>query len=92
MTTRNPSPLDSHDAALRGRIGGFSKAAKHPADTLTTAARRGFMARFEPQDPDLDQAERQRRAQAALKAHMAKLAYLSSKARGRKISGHPEQG
>jgi hypothetical protein len=77
---------------LRGRIGGYAKAAKHPADELTTAARRGFMARFEPQDPDLDQAERQRRAQAALKAHMAKLAYLSSKARGRKTSGHPEQG
>ena len=83
--------LDHRDASLRGRIGGYTKAAKHPADELTTAARRGFMARFEPQDPDLDQAERQRRAQAALKAHMAKLAYLSSKARGRKISGHPEQ-
>jgi len=83
--------LDHRDAYLRGRIGGYAKAAKHPADELTTAARRGFMARFEPQDPDLDQAERQRRAQAALKAHMAKLAYLSSKARGRKISGHPEQ-
>ena len=66
---------------MRGRIGGFSKAAKHPPDTLTTAARRAFMARFEPSDPDLDDKERQRRTQAALNAHMAKLAYLSSKAR-----------
>jgi hypothetical protein len=82
--------LDPHDAAQRGRIGGFSKAAKHPADTLTTAARRGFMARFEPSDPDLDQAERQRRTQAALRAHMAKLAYLSSKARGRRTKDDSE--
>lgn len=83
--------LDHQDACLRGRIGGFSKAAKHPADTLTTAARRGFMARFEPSDPDLDDDERQRRTEAALKAHMAKLAYLSSKARGRRTHGHSEQ-
>jgi hypothetical protein len=76
---------------LRGRIGGFSKAAKHPADQLTTAARRGFMARFQPSDPDLNDDERQRRAQAGLRAHMARLAYLSSKARGRKTSGHFEQ-
>ena len=84
-------PLDHRDAYLRGRIGGYAKAAKHPADELTTAARRGFMARFQPSDPDLSDDERQRRAQAALKAHMAKLAYLSSKARGRKTSGHFEQ-
>jgi hypothetical protein len=29
--------------------------------------------------------------EAGLRAHMAKLAYLSSKARGRKTSGHFEQ-
>ena len=86
------SRLDSHEASLRGRIGGFSKAAKHPTDELTSAARRGFMARFEPSEEGLDDNERRRRTEAALKAHMAKLAYLSSKARGRKISGHSEQG
>jgi len=75
---------------MLGRIGGYAKAAKHPADTLTTAARRGFMARFEPSDPDLDDTERQRRTQAALRAHMAKLAYLSSKARGRRTKGDCE--
>jgi hypothetical protein len=84
-------PLDHRDAYLRGRIGGFSKAAKHPTDELTSAARRGFMARFQPSDPDLSDDERQRRAQAGLRAHMARLAYLSSKARGRKTSGHFEQ-
>jgi len=88
----NGHPLDPHDASLRGRIGGFAKAAKHPADTLTTAARCGFMARFEPSEPDLDDTERQRRTQAALRAHMAKLAYLSSKARRRhNNAGHSEQ-
>ena len=81
MTRTTRAPLDPHDAALRGRIGGFAKAAKYPSETLTTAARRGFMARFEPTDPDLDDKERQRQAQAALRAYMARLAYLSSKAR-----------
>lgn len=89
MKTHTGHPLDPHDASLRGRIGGFSKAAKHPADTLTTAARRGFMARFEPSDPDLDEDERRRRTQAALRAHMAKLAYLSSRSRRRTLNGQP---
>jgi len=67
--------------AARGRIGGFSKAARYPADELTFNARRGFMARFTPTDPDLSPQERQRRAEAALKAYMAKLARKSAMAR-----------
>ena len=81
MITHTEHPLDPHDASLRGRIGGFSKAAKHPPDTLTAAARRGFMAQFTPTDPDLDDGERQRRAEAALRAHMARLARKSALAR-----------
>ena len=73
--------LDCCEARLRGRIGGFSKAAKYPAETLTAAARRGFLARFEPADPGLDENERQRRAQAALRAYMAGLARKSALAR-----------
>lgn len=73
--------LDHQDACLRGRIGGFAKAAKYPAHTLTSAARRGFMARFEPSDPTIEENERHRRAQAALRAHMAALARKSVLAR-----------
>jgi len=67
--------------ALRGRIGGYAKAAKYPADQLTASARRGFLRRFEPADPGLSPQEKQRRTEAALRAHMAKLARLSAIAR-----------
>jgi len=69
---------DSKDMALRGRIGGYARAARYSPDELTCAARRGFMARFEPRDPLLSEEERQRRTQANLKAHMARLARLSA--------------
>lgn len=69
------------EMALRGRMGGYAKAAKYPADELTAPARSGFLRRFEPTDPNLSPQERQRRTEAALKAHMAKLARLSAKAR-----------
>jgi len=74
--------------ALRGRIGGYSKAARYAPDELTRAARKGFMARFEAQaDPDdsLPPEERGRRAQALLRAHMARLALKSAKARRRRV-------
>lgn len=75
----------SSEMGLRGRIGGYAKAAKYSPEQLTGAARAGFLQRFEPQDPLLSEEERQRRAQAALKAHMARLARLSALAR-RKMS------
>jgi len=76
MTDENR--FSSADMALRGRIGGFTRASKYPPDELTSQARRGFLKRFEPQDSGLSQEERDRRTQAALKAHMAKLARLSA--------------
>lgn len=66
------------DMALRGRIGGFARAAKYSPDELTGQARQGFLKRFEPQDSGLSQEERDRRTQAALRAHMARLARLSA--------------
>ena len=60
--------FDSRDRALRGRIGGYSKAAKFPANELTCGARAGFLKRFEPTDPDLRETERQRRTECSLKA------------------------
>jgi hypothetical protein len=69
--------------AARGKIGGFSRAAKYPSNTLTLEARKGFMARFEPQEPGLSQEEFQRRTEASLKAHMARLSRLSALARSK---------
>ena len=72
---------DSSDMAAWGRIGGYARAALHSPEELTGKARAGFMRRFETEvDPDgsLSHEERQRRAQAALRAHMARLARLSA--------------
>ncbi len=72
------------DASLRGKIGAYSLHASRDSREITAPARRAFLARFEAQvDPDgtLPPAERARRAEAAKKAHFARLAYLSAKAR-----------
>ena len=85
--------LDPHDMGARGRIGGYSRAAKYGADELTGAARSGFMARFTPTDPGLSESERQRRAECALKAYMAQLARRSAIARrkGRQNHGRAQE-
>lgn len=78
--------------ALRGRIGGYAKASRYPPPQLTQAARATFLARFERDvDPHglLPAEERQRRAQAALRAHMARLALMSVEARRKRAAGHP---
>src|SRR2546423_13342803 len=75
------------DMALRGRIGGFTKASRYPREELTAAARSGFLERFEREvDPDglLGDTERARRAQAALRAYMARLAFRSATSRRNK--------
>jgi len=69
-----------------GRIGGFSLRATHDPLEYTANARSAFLSRFLPDDPDLTPEERQRRGEAALKAHMLKLAYKSAKKRRRKAA------
>jgi hypothetical protein len=72
------------DAALRARIGAFAQHAAHDVRKTTAAGRAAFLGRFERQvDPDglLEPAERTRRAQSALRAHMARLALRSAQAR-----------
>ena len=62
-------------------------------DPAANAARgqAGLLARFEREaraaDPTLPDAEVARRAQSAYRAHMARLAFASSKARARKGGG-----
>lgn len=75
--------MDNRDMALRGRIGGFARAARYSSEELTGPARAGFLRRFIPEDNSLTEDERQRRARAALKAHMSRLARKSAIARRR---------
>ena len=68
----------------RARIGGYSLAATHDPREYTHAARQGFWRRFlDLVDPDrvLPAAERERRATAAMKAHMARLGLKSAQKR-----------
>lgn len=69
---------------LTASIGGNACAAKHDGKTITASARRGFMARFEREvDPEgrLSPAERAKRAEAAMRAHMARLSLKAKQRR-----------
>jgi hypothetical protein len=82
--------LTPEQRSTRARIAANTRwAAEDPAENIARA-RRGFMARFYREvDPnnDLPEAERERRARAALRAHMGRLALKSSKARSTRKRG-----
>ena len=70
-----------------GRLGAYSAHAKNDTQELTKPARAAFLKRFERKvDPEnrLDPEERARRAQAALRAHMTRLALRSAASRSRR--------
>jgi hypothetical protein len=71
----------------RARIAAYTSWANTPDPAKRTAnARKASLNRFERQvDPDgtLDPAERQRRADSAMRAHMQRMAYLAAKARSK---------
>lgn len=76
----------SSERSLRARIGAYALHAKYDSKEITKPARAAFIHRFELQvDPELTLplAERERRAQAALKSHMNLLALRSAQARSR---------
>ena len=79
--------FDPHDMALRGRIGAFRLHAMHDPRVTTAKARATFRSSFERLvDPDgrLSPRERSRRADAARRAHYARIARLSAlRRRGR---------
>ena len=70
MTTRR-GPLSP---AARGRLGGLTTAARYSPDAITAPARAAFAQSFIPDDPDISDAERERRAKAARRLHYARLA------------------
>ena len=68
----------------RARIAAYTRAATYDGREVTQAARDTWNRRWEDRvDPDrtLPEPERLRRAAAARRAHMARLSYLSAKAR-----------
>ena len=74
------------DPSTRGRLGALAQQSKHDPKKYTTKARAAFLERFARQvDPEnkLDPAERERRADAAMKAYMLR---LSEKARAAKAT------
>jgi len=76
--------LTPSERTLRARLAAYALHSQVDSREHLKPARRGFIERFERQvDPDgvLAPAERQRRATAALKAHMTTLALKSAKAR-----------
>jgi hypothetical protein len=70
--------------SLAARVGAYSLHAKYDSREITKAAREAFLQKWIDQvDPDrsLPEDDRLRRAESALKAHMAKLALRSAKVR-----------
>jgi len=80
------------ERTLRARIGAYTlHARRNPLET-TAKARRAFLSKFETEvDPEglLAPAERQRRAEAARKAHFTRLALRSAQARRKRKSDRP---
>ncbi len=82
--------MSPSERSLRARIGAYSLHARHDPRETTKPGRAAFLARFEREvDPHgvLTITERARRAAAARKAHFAKLALKSARARRRRANG-----
>lgn len=79
--------LSEAERRLRARLGAYVQHSLYDPVETTRVARAGFMARFEREvDPEgrLPEAERLRRALAARRAYMTRLALRSAVARSRK--------
>jgi hypothetical protein len=78
--------LTPEQRRLRAQIAAFTKHSQYDAKQSTVPARAVWLASFDHKvDPEgvLPLPERRRRAEAALRAHMLKLALASAKARKR---------
>lgn len=76
--------LSPQQRSLRAQIAANSRWSKEDPKEGTKPARAGYERRFEREvDPDgtLPEVERKRRAAAAMRAHMQRLALASSRAR-----------
>jgi hypothetical protein len=74
--------LSPSERSQRARIAAYAQKAKHDPKETTSKAREVFRAKFYAGIPeDRPQAERDRRAEAAFREHMARLSLLSARAR-----------
>jgi hypothetical protein len=83
-------PLSPTERTLRARAAAHAKHATHDPKAAMARARAAFLASFEQQaDPDrvLPPLERQRRAEQLRRAHYARLALASAKARRIRADG-----
>lgn len=89
---------DPHDRALLARVAIYTRWANTDANgriEATAKARKAFADSFTKQvDPDgtLDPAERERRAEAARKAHYTRLALKSAQARRARVAARRNGG
>jgi hypothetical protein len=84
------SSLTPEQRSLRARMGAYAMHARHDVRETTRAGSEALLARFlDEVDPQrvLAEAERERRASAALKAHMLKLAWRAAEVHRRKAAG-----
>jgi len=83
-----PLSLSPEQRSLRASIAAHSLHAKRNSHEITANARAGFFAKFlrevDAATPGLPEGERLRRAEHLMRAHMARLALRSSKARAKK--------
>lgn len=83
--------LTPQQRTLRARNAVYTRWAKEDPAENAARGQRGLVAKFEREAresaPGLTDAEYARRAQSAYKAHMARLAFASSKARGARKAG-----
>lgn len=80
--------LSPSERSQRARIASWAQKKKHDPKETTRKARETYRASFYQGIPeDLPPAERDRRADAAFREHMARLAYLSARARRKGGSG-----
>jgi hypothetical protein len=81
--------LSPEQRRLRAQAAAYERWSKEDPREGTKPARAAYIRRFVDQvDPDriLPEPERERRAQAALKAHMARMALASSRARAKRAA------
>ncbi len=82
--------LTPEQRRLRASLAAHEMHAQHDSREITAGARAGFLAKFlrevDAATPGLPEAERLRRAEHLLRAHMQRLALASSKARARKAA------
>jgi hypothetical protein len=80
-------PRDPESRRMAARLGGLQLHATHDSTEVTQSARLAFKARFFDQtDPDLPLAERLKRADYLLRAHMTRLAMKSMTSRRAKAA------